>query len=405
MQHFIPNFNNSALSFVYFHLSHLLFALMYKLIISALSSRFKIRLFIGAIRVRVSNRGKNRRIRRRKGRQAVRRPPKPYFFSRLLKVSVTSSIAQVVYKHKLLWSNNDIFSTTSFALHKLHSVFSTKYRLLSHIIRQSIYRYGSNKRIPYGYNSAVLNNTTTDRLVRREEITSLATKPLFWKSGRFKKYLIKKKKRPLFFKKRIVRSLIDSRILLKFVFKFKRSSKKNLVAAVASSTHSTLKQRLTALELSAFNILLRSGLTKSFKDAMVWIKKGYVFLNGVSFRNPFRKLTIYDRLQLPITNRYFLYKRSRTTRATKDISKLKSKLFYKNQGNFNLFRRRSRLWPNWVLRTAYFGSRVPSFLEVDYLSMMVIILFLPSRLLEYDSPLWRYINLSNYRLYNWKLIN
>jgi hypothetical protein len=88
-----------------------------------------------------------------------------------------------------------------------------------------------------------------------------------------------------------------------------------------------------------------------------------------------------------------------------DIAKLKNKMWRKRSGNFNLFRKRSKLWPNWIFRTAYYNTFTPSYLEVDILSLTIILLFVPSRIVEYKSIIWKYLNLYNYRLYGWKVIN
>jgi hypothetical protein len=67
-----------------------------------------------------------------------------------------------------------------------------------------------------------------------------------------------------------------------------------------------------------------------------------VFVNNQVTTNPYLSLTLGDRIQLAITNNYFIYKKTYASKNKKDIAKLKSKLWLKNQGRFNLFRKRSK---------------------------------------------------------------
>lgn len=51
-----------------------------------------------------------------------------------------------------------------------------------------------------------------------------------------------------------------------------------------------------------------------------------IFVNNKPLFNPYRALSLGDRLQLVISNKYYLYKKTHTTKNKKDVAKLKSKL-------------------------------------------------------------------------------
>jgi len=70
-----------------------------------------------------------------------------------------------------------------------------------------------------------------------------------------------------------------------------------------------------------------------------------VFLNGKPTFNPYKPLTLGDRLQLTINNKYYFYKKAHANKNKKDIAKLKSKLWLKHRGKFNLFKKKSKVWP------------------------------------------------------------
>lgn len=88
--------------------------------------------------------------------------------------------------------------------------------------------------------------------------------------------------------------------------------------------------------------MLRSRFTTSLKDALLWIKEGLIFVNNVPTANPYLELKLGDRIQLALTNRYFLYKKTYFSKNKKDVAKLRAKLWLKNKGKFNLFRKRSK---------------------------------------------------------------
>lgn len=148
----------------------------------------------------------------------------------------------------------------------------------------------------------------------------------FTKLKRFRSRMRRKSIRVVNFKKFFFKTLIGSRDLTKLVLNKKQKSKRNFTSMVSASTHTTFFNRINNLELSLFNILLRSKFTTSIKDAFKWIKRGMVFVNNKPLLNPYKALNLGDCLQLVINNRYYLYKKTHSIKNKKDVIKLKSKL-------------------------------------------------------------------------------
>jgi len=146
------------------------------------------------------------------------------------------------------------------------------------------------------------------------------------KSRRLRKICRKRPMRSVNFKKFFFKALIDGRSLTKLILNKKHKSKLNFTNIVSASTHTTFFNRINSLELSLFNIVLRSRFTTSIKDAFKWVRRGMVFVNSKPVLNPYRSLTLGDRVQLTINNNYYLYKKTHSTKNKKDVIKLKSKL-------------------------------------------------------------------------------
>tara|TARA_B110000503_G_scaffold114823_1_gene172723 strand:+ start:4780 stop:5382 length:603 start_codon:yes stop_codon:yes gene_type:complete len=146
------------------------------------------------------------------------------------------------------------------------------------------------------------------------------------KSRRLRKLRRKRPMRSVNFKKFFFKALIDGRSLTKLILNKKHKSKLNFTNLVSASTHTTFFNRINSLELSLFNIVLRSRFTTSIKDAFKWVRRGMVFVNSKPVLNPYRALNLGDRVQLTINNNYYLYKKTHSAKNKKDVIKLKSKL-------------------------------------------------------------------------------
>jgi hypothetical protein len=75
-----------------------------------------------------------------------------------------------------------------------------------------------------------------------------------------------------------------------------------------------------------------------------------------------------------------------------------------NKNKYNVNKQQSYHTPSWVLRFMYFRDDLPKFLEVDYLSMTLVILYKPYNFIEYDFYSLKFMSSYLSRLYNWKFI-
>jgi len=383
-------------SYSFYTLLHITFTILFFLRFKSFNKVIK---FIGKSRPR---RRKRRRSWARKFKNKV-----PYFYlksSRKNKITMTYNNIKL---YKLFWFNNDVFQASNLDFIKRYAVFGKKPRMLKNILRRvtkKSQKLNYLKKFKYSTFSNIKSFKRNYNVNSLLDLFGSVTSKLS-KSRRLRKICRKRPMRSVNFKKFFFKALIDGRSLTKLILNKKHKSKLNFTNIVSASTHTTFFNRINSLELSLFNIVLRSRFTTSIKDAFKWVRRGMVFVNSKPVLNPYRSLTLGDRVQLTINNNYYLYKKTHSTKNKKDVIKLKSKLWFKNKGKFNLFRRRSKLWPKWILRTVYYKTLIPNFLEVDFMSLTSVIVYLPKMITEYDSVLWRYINIYNFRLYNWRVTN
>lgn len=319
--------------------------------------------------------------------------------------------------NKDLFFNCDFFKTTNLNFLKKNISFRKKQRMLRTFLKKTLTLKKSISSLNYAnpikianFNYKKLNKYRNYNLKSFSFFKNLNIKSIFLKNRRINRLVTIKKNKlrnrnSIFFKKKFLKSLIFSRNMFKFLFNIKLNKKKKISRLVASSSHLTFFNRLIKLEFTLFNLLLRCRILFTIKDAYNFIKNGYVYVNNSLTCDPFKQLSVHDRIQIVIGKSYFFFRSFFYSKIKIDIAKLKNKMWRKRSGNFNLFRKRSKLWPNWIFRTAYYNTFTPSYLEVDILSLTIILLFVPSRIVEYKSIIWKYVNLYNYRLYGWKVIN
>lgn len=155
-------------------------------------------------------------------------------------------------------------------------------------------------------------------------------------------------------------------------------------------------------EFKLINILLRSKISRSYKQSLELIFCGYVFVNGVINTNKNHIVIKGDLIQIPINTNWFLRDRVQTNFFNlflKDLRKYvkKNRLF---SDRYSLkFSRGER---SWLVENLRNFSKTPVYMEVDYSTLSIIIL---KQAVNFDEVLPVYINTFKpitSRLYNWR---
>ena len=157
-------------------------------------------------------------------------------------------------------------------------------------------------------------------------------------------------------------------------------------------------------ELTLKNILIKSKFINNECEVDFFIKNNYIYLNGFKCNNKELQVFVNDFIQLIINIKYYIsYKwfinfflKTKRTFRFNFLKKLKKIYKIKQLRSFTIF--------NWVLKNKYLIKDVHKFLEIDFLTLSIFLLFEPiffNNFNVYNFLIFKY-NISN--LYNWKYI-
>ncbi len=178
--------------------------------------------------------------------------------------------------------------------------------------------------------------------------------------------------------------------LTKYLSKFKKYIKYNL---------------FLNMEMRLSNVLLRSKFVFDMQTSHKFITSGLIYLNGTNCFNPDIQIYAGDLLQLIIHNKYYIFFKWLLNWYI--IKKNRIKVRLKKKLNFNrldFHKTRSFVLPGWLLSNRNLINDIPKFLEVDFTTLSVFVL--------YEPLFWSDINPANHistkfgilNMYNWKYI-
>lgn len=155
-------------------------------------------------------------------------------------------------------------------------------------------------------------------------------------------------------------------------------------------------------EFKFINILLRSKFSRNYTQATKLILNGYVFINGSVNTNINYIVNQGDIIQIPVSTKWFLRDRQQTSffnRFVKELDIYTKKNYLLGNRYFFKPRRTER---SWLLENLRNFSKTPTYMEVDYSTLSIIIL---KKTTNYDEVLPIYTNTFKpltARLYNWR---
>ncbi len=229
------------------------------------------------------------------------------------------------------------------------------------------------------------------------------------KRKKFKKIKTKKTdKGNFYFKKFFFKTLLKTRKYLRRFFFFNTKVRQTKITKYISK-NSKIKSFTKNFELTIFNVLLRSHFCLFFKDALILINRGFIYLNGVPVTQYDTVLNYYDYLQLRICKHTYKYIRSSKKFLKKKLSlfRLSSWKFFKQK----FFRQQQQLkplkrkTPKYLYLFFLFKLNLPKHLEVDYFTLTILVLKPLSTQLHTTYYLSKFFSYKLFSLYNFKKIN
>jgi len=130
---------------------------------------------------------------------------------------------------------------------------------------------------------------------------------------------------------------------------------------------------------------------------MFFFNNNYFYLNGSVLKNFNQILSTNDILTLLFNKYYFFYYRY-TINNIYSNNKISNYVFKKNQLN------KLDILPLWLLNTTYIKEDVPNYIELDFLTLSLKIIYKPLFYNEYNFMFFKLLNFYQKRLYNWKKV-
>jgi len=161
---------------------------------------------------------------------------------------------------------------------------------------------------------------------------------------------------------------------------------------------------LYKFELSLISILQRSNFFFNKIDTRFFIKAGCVFVNGFVIKDITYTLKSDDRINIIIDDCYFSYYKESLNNMNILITKYSNYNFIINQKRLDSSKQPKTHEPSWLKNLLYFREDIPNFLEIDFLTLSILIIYNPT-VFEFDIINLKYINIFQQRLYNWRFVN
>lgn len=159
---------------------------------------------------------------------------------------------------------------------------------------------------------------------------------------------------------------------------------------------------LYKFELYLSTLLLRSKVVYTMVDAEWMIDRGLVFVNGVVCFDKYYAINKYDRIQIGLTKQLHLWHRECLSEIRNDFKSLYPFVFARLKKRTLLEKMRKNISGIWPLKTMWWKHDIPRYLEVDYITMTIFVLYLPFSLKDlFPYNLFFYKVLAN-KCYNWR---
>lgn len=198
----------------------------------------------------------------------------------------------------------------------------------------------------------------------------------------------------------------DNRKIIKNLFNLKYYRKFSLNKNLKKICNFNKKDFIYNYNNSLFSILLKSDFFFSKFDCIWFIKNGFISVNSIVTKNKNLILKIYDTINIINSSYYYSFYKLYFSNLLSNIYKVNLKFWSINKNKYrNTDSKKITLnYPKWIENYKYFKKDIPQFLEIDYISMTVVIINLNLKFKQFDYFDFKFINLYLNRLYNWKFI-
>jgi hypothetical protein len=181
-----------------------------------------------------------------------------------------------------------------------------------------------------------------------------------------------------FFKKSFYKSVIKHRKLIKGFFFLNTKVRQKKISRRILLDQKQLLHKNSNYEFTVLNIVLRSHFCLFLVDALLLIKRGFFYINGVYLNKVNLMLNTYDCLQLKLSKSVYKYIKDckKLLKRKNSLIKRNTWLFYKQKDykKEDGLKPKKRKIPKYIILFYLFKLNTPKFLEIDYPSLTIFLL-------------------------------
>lgn len=205
-------------------------------------------------------------------------------------------------------------------------------------------------------------------------------------------------------KKKYRKTILLNRMFFNYLNFNKFKTSKKLSKTIFLNSKLALIRILLKLEYSLFYVITNTNIVKSYSDLKKLLQMSFIFLNRKPVYKTNYNLQPGDVLEFSLNYKMFNYIQKFKDLSVKYTFKLRTKLWFKIKSysrikiNYNENKLAHSLLKNNIL----FKNNIPSYLEIDYTTLTIIVLYSSYNYQMYNYSLKKLLVLYLFKLYNWK---
>lgn len=205
-------------------------------------------------------------------------------------------------------------------------------------------------------------------------------------------------------KKRWYKVFTTNRNLFKFFSNSKKTKQFQLTRLFSKSLKKTTKVSFLEKEFSLLNIIVRSKFVFTINEALFLIKNSFVFVNGFCVNDPQFLLKVSDTINIIFCKKYFFFWKTSFNQKLRLTYGVGYRLWRLNRFRNNFYKQSPTGIPDWIFKISFFYEDVPSYIEIDYLTLTLMIIKYPKNYYNYNFYFTKFLSFYLLRLYNWKYV-
>lgn len=205
-------------------------------------------------------------------------------------------------------------------------------------------------------------------------------------------------------KKKFRKTILLNRIFFNYLNFNKFKTSKKLSKNIFLNSKLALIKIILKLEYSIFYLLTNTNIVKSFSDLKKLLQMSFLVLNRKPIFKVNYSLKSGDILEFNLNYKMFNYIQKFKDLSLKYTYKLRTKLWFKikNYNKFKINYNDTKLANSLLKNNILFKNNIPNYLEIDYLSLTIIVLYNSYNFQIYNYSLKKLLVLYLFKLYNWK---